>query len=465
MGVSVLSYQRGTKTNERLALVNEAFLPLFRQVVQLQTNLSGLSEDLRRYYFQRPKSSSSENSSFSRMVRDIYPYIIQKRFLTIERIMEKKDVQGQPAFSADFKRLLAEIRQEFDLILQSHEAEEFEPRLQKIKNQLSALGKKVEDDCKMLTLAVQEENRDALYVGLLLSGFMSLAGMLTIFFSYRVLNPLPLLISSVKKIADGDFHQSLKVKSSDEGEIAILAREYNRMLEALRDRDKKILAQQQELLKSEKLAAVGQLSAEVVHEIRNPLNSINLNIDWLQNEIKTSDAEIQKTFVSITREIERLGQITESYLVRAKVSTESQCSPVNELLNEIVEFESELGQNIQIEKKLWPEELYVKADKGKLRQAFLNIIKNAKEAMPVGGEIKIETERRKNIFEVVFKDSGCGMNETTQKKAQEPFFSTKANGTGIGLSVTRNIVEEAHGVLLFESSLGVGTTVKMQFPV
>ena len=91
------------------------------------------------------------------------------------------------------------------------------------------------------------------------------------------------------------------------------------MLSALAERDNKILKQQHELLQSERLAAVGQLSAEIVHEIRNPLNAISLNIDWLENELQSNHSEVKCTLASISKEIERLHLITESYLVRARM--------------------------------------------------------------------------------------------------------------------------------------------------
>ncbi len=132
---------------------------------------------------------------------------------------------------------------------------------------------------------------------------------------------------------------------------------------------------------------VGQLSAEVVHEIRNPLNSISLNIDWLENELGKTDLEISKTLRSISREIERLHQITESYLVRARVpSQENQRTKVNELLREILEFsqEEDKTRNIIVETQLADDEILVRTDRSKLKQAFLNVIKNAREAMPRG---------------------------------------------------------------------------------
>jgi nitrogen fixation/metabolism regulation signal transduction histidine kinase len=197
-------------------------------------------------------------------------------------------------------------------------------------------------------------------------------GFFSIALAYRVLNPLPQLIHSLKKLTGGDFDQNIKVKSSDKDEIGQLAREFNRMLSALKERDHKIKVQQRELLQSERLAAIGQLSAEVVHEIRNPLNSINLNIDWLETEIQDGNPEIKKTLKSVSREIERLTQITESYLVRARVKTqENNVTEVNELLREIIQFERGDKCGIEIESELFEKEIYVKTDRSKIKQAFL----------------------------------------------------------------------------------------------
>src|ERR1043165_5588624 len=94
-GVSLFNFYRSTQTNERLVLVNNLFLPLSRQVVQLQGNVQGLADDMKRFYFHQEATTSSENSSFSRMVRDLYPYIIQKRFLTLERLMAREEKSGR----------------------------------------------------------------------------------------------------------------------------------------------------------------------------------------------------------------------------------------------------------------------------------------------------------------------------------------------------------------------------------
>lgn len=333
------------------------------------------------------------------------------------------------------------------------------------KNNLQLLAKKIDEESEKVTREAQVEGKETFLTSIGLSLFLVLLGFFSIALAYRVLNPLPQLIQSLKKLTGGDFDQNIKVKSSDKDEIGQLAREFNRMLSALKERDHKIKIQQRELLQSERLAAIGQLSAEVVHEIRNPLNSINLNIDWLETEVQDSNPEIKKTLKSVSREIERLTQITESYLVRAKVKTqENNVTEVNELLREIIQFERGDKCGVEIEAELFDKEIYVKTDRSKIKQAFINILKNAKEAMPRGGKIRVKTSVENNVNQVVFSDSGFGMSEEVKAKSFLPFFTTKSNGTGLGLALTKEIVESAKGKILVNSQMGIGTTFTFQFP-
>jgi len=465
---SVYSYLSSRQANERLVLVNELFLPLSRDVVQLQGNIHNLVEDMRRFYFN--SDSSSQGSTFSRMVRDLYPYLIRKKFLTAERLLEKQpgeSLSRAKGLSQDLPPLLNKAKALFDEMCAASDRAKFERIYTELRLQLAAVSSRVDDECQEVTLTSQREGRQNLIVSLTLSTIVVLFGLLTVLLSHRVLTPLPLLISSIRKIADGDFHQSLKVRGTEKDEIALLAREYNRMLEALRERDAKIHHQQRDLLQNERLAAVGQLSAEVVHEIRNPLNAISLNIDWLENELKVSNSEIGRTILSISREIERLNQITESYLVRARVPiTESQKTEVHDLLSEILSFsrEEDRSRNIEIETQWVDREIYLQGDRSRLKQAFLNVLKNAKEAMPRGGKLKVETEIAENVYRIRFSDTGHGMTAVARRASFQPFFTTKPGGTGLGLMLTRNIVEEANGTVDCNSEVGEGTTFTFQFP-
>lgn len=465
VAVTLVTYRKSQAATDRLALVNDLFLPLSRQVAQIQSHVQGLAEDMRRFYFRT--ENNPENSSFATMVRDLYPYLIQKRFVAAEQLLESTKSGVIVAHRQELLRLLSDARKRFDTLTATHHRDKFEQEYQALRSQFTQISKRLDEECQSITLAAQREGRDNVIASLFLSGFLILSALLMLMFTHRVLNPLPMLVSSLRKIADGDFHQSLKVKGAEKDEVSLLAREYNRMLHALSERDEKIHKQQQEILNSERLAAIGQLSAEVVHEIRNPLNAISLNIDWLQHELRELDPEVNKTLASIAKEVVRLHQITESYLARARVPTGSKLrAPVNEVIQEIIEFAQKESQaeKISIEAELSERELFVSTDRSRLKQAFLNVLKNAREAMPHGGTIRVRTEVRDNLYRVLFSDTGSGMSETTRQRTFDPFFTTKTNGTGLGLAVTKSIVEEANGNLSCESRVGQGTTFTFQFP-
>lgn len=460
--VSTYTYLRSREINRRLSMVGELFLPLSRQIVQIQVGSQNLAEEITQYYSDT--ELSRDRSTFSRMARELYPYAIQKKFMLAEQLVTRFSPSNLEPIP-QLNKTIADLRERFDSLTKAKDKQQFDQQFVVFKNQLQLLAKKIDEESEKVTAEAQVEGKENLLTSVGLSLFLVFLGFFSIALAYRVLNPLPQLIHSLKKLTGGDFDQNIKVKSSDKDEIGQLAREFNRMLSALKERDHKIKVQQRELLQSERLAAIGQLSAEVVHEIRNPLNSINLNIDWLETEIQDGNPEIKKTLKSVSREIERLTQITESYLVRARVKTqENNVTEVNELLREIIQFERGDKCGIEIESELFEKEIYVKTDRSKIKQAFINILKNAKEAMPRGGKIKVRTSVQNNINQVVFSDSGFGMSEEVSAKSFLPFFTTKNNGTGLGLALTKEIVEAAKGKILVNSKLGVGTTFIFEFP-
>ncbi len=464
--VSLYSYYKSKDANDRLGLINELFLPASRHLAQLQTHSQGLADDIRRYYFRA--EMKPESSTFSRMVRDLYPYMIKKKLSELDDLFAKNERAEVVAVIPEFQEGVNKIRSLFDGLANNSDQTEFENNYRLLKDKIQQVSLRLEEESQRITQAAQVEGRETVIGNLVLSFFVIGFGLISVLVSHRNLMPLPSLIESVTKIADGDFNRRLKVRTSDKDEISTLAREYNRMLGALEVRDTKIALQQKELLQSERLAAIGELSAEVVHEIRNPLNSISLNIDWLQEELGFKDAEITKTLVSIAREISRLNQITESYLARSRAPITSEMkTEVNDLLSEILDFsrEEDRVRNIHVETELANQQVYVRTERGRLRQALLNVLKNAREAMPRGGKLKISTEVKENTYRIVISDTGYGMNDSVKHRTFSPFFSTKPNGTGIGLAVTREIVEEAQGTIECSSSMGKGTTFTFQFPV
>lgn len=460
---SLYQYERMKHSNQRLALVNDLFLPFSRQVAQIQSNLQTLADDMRRFYFSA--QSDSDALALSRMARDLYPFVIQKKLARANQLLSQRNPNESGV--GELATGLSQTQRLFDSFIKSRDKKAFETGLQDIRSQLMALSKKAEDECQKITLAVQKEAKDNLLISFVLAAVLLILGVAALLLSYRTLNPLPELIVSLKKISDGDLDQFLKVDANSKDEISLLAREYNRMLSALKERDKKIQQQQKEIVKSERLAAIGEVSAEVVHEIRNPLNSISLNVDWLEEELRASPEEVRETISAVSKEIRRLNDITEQHLVRARVGIENnKMTPVHELIHEIVGFDRDMeDKKIAVKTSLWPEELFVRGDKARLKQAFVNVVKNAKEAMPRGGTLEVKTELRNNTARIQFKDSGCGMSPSVKKKSFSPFFTTKTQGTGIGLSLTKQVVEELNGAIECESELGKGTSFIFQFPI
>jgi signal transduction histidine kinase len=459
---SLYQYERMKHSNQRLGLVNDLFMPFARQVAQIQSHLQTLSDDMRRFYFS--PQAQQENPVLSRMARDLYPFVIQKKLAKAAELLAAH--QDKEAGAEDLINRIRRIQSQFDEFMKSSDKTAFEKSLEDIRGGLMALSKRAEDECQTITRSVQKEAKESLITSFFLAAAVLLLGGAALGLSYRVLNPLPELIARLKKISNGDLDQTIKVDANTQDEISVLAREYNRMLSALKERDKQIQHQQKELVKSERLAAVGELSAEVVHVFLNPLNSISLIIDWLENELKTATQDVKETLSAVSKEIGRLNEITERHLVRARVGVENtKMTPVHELINEIVSFDKGANDRIEIKTELWPEELFVRGDRTRLKQAFVNVVKNAKEAMPRGGVLEVRTELKNNTARIMFKDSGCGMSSSVRKKSFTPFFTTKSQGTGIGLSLTKQVVEELNGAIECESEVGKGTSFLFQFPV
>ncbi|MFZ9888233.1 MAG: ATP-binding protein [Myxococcota bacterium] len=217
------------------------------------------------------------------------------------------------------------------------------------------------------------------------------------------------------------------------------------------------------LLRSERLAAIGRLAAQITHEIRNPLSSIGLNIELLGDDIdflpEARQAEARQILDAVGREVARLTQITEGYLRYARLPEPHPVgADVGDLLADLCAFsQSEAARaGVMLELQIDDTLPQVPLDAPRLRQALLNLLKNAQEAAGPGGTVRCSARAAgANGVIIVVEDSGPGVPEELRKRLFEPFFTTKQNGTGLGLALTREIVSEHGGTLEVErSSLG-----------
>jgi two-component system, NtrC family, sensor kinase len=321
-------------------------------------------------------------------------------------------------------------------------------------------------------------------------------GVAAILIGQRLLAPIRILTDGVKAVAAGDLSRKVEVRSGDE--LGLLAREFNAMAASL-DR------QRSELLRVERLAAVGRISAQITHEIRNPLNAIGLNAELLVDEIErlyaaraqlqpeemgpragaqhgapaepsetrgapgvpSPSSELLSLVQAIVGEVDRLNAVTEEYLRFARLPKPVFArEDVNEILSGLVEFITpELKQSgVAVALDLAPDLPLVRGDEGQLRAAFLNLIRNSREAMPRGGRISIRTCSVDEGVEAEVRDTGAGIPAEALQRIFDPFYSTKEKGTGLGLAFTQQVVQEHGGCVRCESAPGAGTVFTVRLP-
>jgi PAS domain S-box-containing protein len=217
---------------------------------------------------------------------------------------------------------------------------------------------------------------------------------------------------------------------------------------------------------SEKLTVVGELAAGIAHEIRNPLTSLKGFTQLLGNQM---DCNHEYMDIMIT-EIDRINTIVSELLLLAKPGKlEFKQINLGEILENIITLMSAqanlYGVNIKLECSKPLNECYIFGIEDKIKQVFINIVKNAIESMENGGEVMIKVMEGANNFEIKFIDGGCGIPRELLSKLGQPFFTTKDRGTGLGLMVCYSIIESHHGTMLIDSASGQGTTVSVTLPL
>jgi two-component system, NtrC family, sensor kinase len=325
--------------------------------------------------------------------------------------------------------------------------------------------------------------------GIALLTILGLATVAIVFTRRAVVGPVERLAEGVHRVKAGDLKEEVPVQGS--GEIAELAQAFNEMeaalLEVRRQRlalldslEQKVeertaaLKRAQDIAaQSEKLSSLGRLAASVAHEINNPLAGILTYAKLLVRTLEEAppDEKTRARLIGhlklVERETQRCTAIVrhlldfarERPLTLAHVDLNVALGEAMFLIGNQVTL-----QNITIEHDLGALPP-VEADFGQLRQALVNILINACDAMPAGGTLRVRSQRGEDgRVEVVVRDSGVGIPPEHMKKILDPFFTTKEKGTGLGLSVVYGIVERHGGTLAIESAPGAGTTVTIRLP-
>ena len=260
------------------------------------------------------------------------------------------------------------------------------------------------------------------------------------------------------------------------GGLAERERRERRLVEQLnrelREQQRRLTEAQEQLIRSERLATVGELAAGLAHDLRNPLAGVSGALHVLAGEIPEADPR-QALLAEVQSQVARMNKTLTDLLWHARPPT-PQCLPLH--LNEVVEqtlwfLPVASGTRIEVSKRLQPELPPLHLDPNLLHQALLNILVNARQAMPDGGQLTVSTRLRQNltgkgqVVEVAISDTGRGILEGNLSRIFQPFFTTKAQGTGLGLAIAARIVEQHGGSIAVESEVGNGATFRIVLPV
>lgn len=317
-------------------------------------------------------------------------------------------------------------------------------------------------------------------------------------FQFLVYRPLEEISRTVTKAKNGALDARVNLRSEDE--IGKLGQEINRMLAEIgemtaeRERRQEILRERvrdataelktrneqleqanlqiwqttRKLAELERLASAGQTAAQFAHEVGTPLNLISGHVQLLRLNLTETEAA-QNRLEIITAQIERIEKIVRAMLDRTKFNdagfTETDLNSVLQNIVKVVTPTLE-AKNIRLSENFQDNLSPIRGSAEHLQQVFLNLINNAVDAMPDGGELRISSNQAQNIICITVSDTGIGMSEETKARIFEPLFTTKqrGQGTGLGLVVVREILQEHAAEIEVESEPGNGTTFRIYFP-
>lgn len=284
------------------------------------------------------------------------------------------------------------------------------------------------------------------------------------FLAVKYTRPISELERAARRVASGDLSENLEVKEKDEvGELTL---SFNEMVKGLRERKE----MEERLQRSEHFSRIGQLASGIAHEVRNPLNLVNLSIDHLKARYSPTAPRDRDEFAgilsSIKGEVQRLNTLMNNFLEYGK-PLKLALEPTS--LAGIVEDVLELANEKLIEQKIEVEKMFsgtpeILVDRRQIKTCILNIVLNAIQAMHQGGKLTVKTSLIGGIASLAIGDTGVGIPPEDIHKVFEPYFTTKDAGIGLGLALTKRIVDEHGGHLKIESG-GSGTVVSMELPV
>jgi signal transduction histidine kinase len=223
-----------------------------------------------------------------------------------------------------------------------------------------------------------------------------------------------------------------------------------------------------ELQTADRLTAISRITSGVAHEVKNPLNAILLHVEVARAKLSQGDTDVAEQMEIISREILRLDRVVRTFLDFTRpVELRFDNVPMQELVREIVDLArpQAAAANIEVTFRMEAEGVEVRVDRDLFKQAVLNVVVNAMQAMPEGGELGFDASAGGDTAELCISDTGVGIPAELREKIFRLYFSTKKEGSGIGLAMTFRIVQLHDGTIDFTSEPGKGATFRIRLPI
>lgn len=298
---------------------------------------------------------------------------------------------------------------------------------------------------------------------------LSVSALLTLVLVWRFTRPITDLSEAARRVAEGDLCVRVPDNSQND-EMGHLARRFNEMISEL----EKSKALEDQLRQAEKSAVIGRLGSAIAHEIRNPLNYINLTLDHLRSKFAPEDVPKHEAYLKlisqIKEEVARINRQISDFLNYSRPAV-ANLQPTN--IHSVVEdslrlFEAQAAE-IDVKISVIEHEIVprVMGDPEFLRSLFNNLFLNALQAMETKGghlNIKIDSEHSRGLVKIEISDTGKGIAPESISKIFEPYFSTRETGTGLGLAIVHKVVDIHNGTIEVESEEGVGTKFTVRLP-
>ena len=314
---------------------------------------------------------------------------------------------------------------------------------------------------------VAQTTKASLYKRVAVTLLIFALGIVTcVYLARKYTQPLHSVVESAKRVASGDLTKTNEVEGEDE--IAELTKSFNEMVEKLRQNREL----EERLREAERLSAVGKLASGIAHEIRNPLNFMNLSIDHIRARLGSGrpdgTAEALALMSNIKAEIHRLNTMIENFLTVGKpLALNKSEVDLGALIQDVVGLAQQkaVEQSIAIEVAGVAAVPRLQADPLQIKTCLMNVVLNAIQAMPAGGRLRIATVSGPGTVDVTISDTGPGISEDDLNRIFNPYFTTKKLGIGLGLAITKKVVEEHRGRITVRSRPNEGTDVVISLPI